>query len=376
MDLRTRFSQESWRAGVLGELLDPRRAKHFEALWRWRKHQAERNPWSEVPADIMRQWRPDHIPDEVREILHRLGPELTPRKVQEAIRYWLLTFDQPVRNATVRVGGGRALWVQLARGRPPSRPPSLEDVAGLLDGGMPRWATVIERYGLPVREEGWVVAESDVRQLLRIPWGDLQQIARWATLLHACEQAAVERCEVLRKVLPRLSLFTVRRVAVHFKPNPSGPVLLTETFELGEDEPVRPPHDPRRFNVELLPSAPGEILDVGFEVGLLPERDSDAALMGFARRAIARSLEEVLKTAQPKIRGGVHQHVGGWWPLVVVRRFLDRSQYARVCAAPDCSNLLPPHRKKYCSERCRWRHKKQEQRKLPKRVASSVHAQA
>lgn len=43
----------------------------------------------------------------------------------------------------------------------------------------------------------------------------------------------------------------------------------------------------------------------------------------------------------------------------------------QVCAADGCTNLVPPERSTYCSDRCMWRMQKQRHRSRKKRAAKT-----
>jgi hypothetical protein len=114
-------------------------------------------------------------------------------------------------------------------------------------------------------------------------------------------------------------------------------------------------------------------LEWPFDVGE-PEGEGDLQLVEFARDVIATALKEALERMEPHASGGRGPgisddwalYAGGWWPLVILQEFVHKSRYARLvkCASSDCSRIVPPSRRRWCSQRCKEREKKRRQRSL------------
>lgn len=99
-------------------------------------------------------------------------------------------------------------------------------------------------------------------------------------------------------------------------------------------------------------------------------------LLAFGRPIIAMAIEEAWKQFEPSFDSsnvrdsGIPQgwalYTWGWWPLVVLDRYLFRNlklpASPKTCASPTCSRPVPPNGRRYCSDRCRQREKKQRNR--------------
>lgn len=234
----------------------------------------------------------------------------------------------PIKPLEARSGRGGVLWVMLEPADPPDSFPSLEEVAQLQDGNPSRWSEFLTQFGLPERNQKFLITYNLEHglEIYRIPLGWLRDFARRSALLLAAEHA------VLRQGTDHLRN------------------LIKEVDE--------------RL------SGAGEFI---WEIPDLtwPEGNDDETLKRFGQEAIARSLEQALDRFEPSADSEGHAipeewglYTLGWWPMVLLDRYVYRSRHlpSKKCASPDCSNLMPPDRRRYCSERCRQREKKSRHR--------------
>lgn len=216
-----------------------------------------------------------------------------------------------IRTYQWRWGGGKALFVKIDPASPPSsHVPLLEEVADLRHADLRKWADFLNRHGIPGSSQEAPLQLKDGSIVVRVPLTDLREIASVAMRILTAEDAILRAAEAARR-------------------------------------------SSRRGHPRMeVPPAP---------------RRTDAA----ARRLIAQSLAEALRVLTPRTtqseRPGLTSEwqfmTPGWWPLAVLRELVQRERYGRLCAAPGCGRVVPPERKKYCSNRCYWREKQRRHRK-------------
>ncbi|HET8579891.1 MAG TPA: hypothetical protein VFL31_02750 [Nitrospiraceae bacterium] len=224
----------------------------------------------------------------------------------------------PIRPAQRTVLGVEALRrsvrVTIALGQPVGKVPILDDVVALRKANLKRWVAFIRQYGLPEYDRTHEERNRDpfASRTYRVTLEWLQEIARKAAFLQACEQAALGNPVALRAVRKE----------------------------------------------ERANASDGEEGRNYIRIALTE------ALADHVRPDEYLGIDDEEKSPHRGIRDDFALYVWGWWPLAILDRWVHRGRWqaVRPCAAGGCTNTLPPTRRAYCSETCRQREKKRRQR--------------
>jgi len=308
------FGRLPFRATVLGERLDPSRAHAVAEMWRYRIR----------PAGMWKQYHIDRykIP--------------RPKKLIE----WAAKADY-YEERIVRAGRGTALWVLIEPGEPYDDVPQLEEIATLEHAGLQQWAEVITRYGLPRREEDLMVINGQILE------SDDPLDPPHNPFFHA--GIVGEKCQLYRIRLDRLQ--KIGRDAIR---------LLDAVRDL--------------LGQQAKETNPGwaRISDPDPYWRL---KSAQHVTHGLLKSALGDLEPDMDWTEERGIPGSWGLYSFGWWPFVVLEELIHRSRYAPrvLCAARDCSELVPPDRltgrwvgkrqgAHFCSDRCMEREKKRRAR--------------
>jgi predicted nucleic acid-binding Zn ribbon protein len=324
--------QRVWRqTKVYGARLDPEHARAVAR--RWMGEHRKLPVWAQWPG----------------------GRFATDAEAQ-AILHWLLNrghaSERPVSLPQREAG----LWVGLVPGTPPNEVPTLETVAALANETLAQWASLLDHYGAPTRPYDLIVVHLSGMgyDYVRLSLDWLRgAIGRRAAFLLACEQAALGDARPLRRAL---------RLALKLE----GEVVLSEVWAAG----ALPHNDTDDALARLGRRAVARTVAEALARDLEPDQNIEPSEAGMARVLPFSGLTDVesdrdSSSAQPR---GIPEATGlyawGWWPLMVLDRWVHRARWVepRKCAAGDCTNLVPPDRRRFCSERCRQREKKRRQR--------------
>lgn len=287
---------------------------------RWRAVVVGEHPDLDRAENLEQVWRLRPVPRTGDDAPLPWGPDGEP---EDAAPRWRPSHEFGPYQET------RWLWVDLLPGQPSRGLPSMEEVADLDSASFEKWAEFVSRFGLPMLEPRFLVGRAWGVLRLRLPHSWLLTLAETAKFLLSAERALAGRAygELLREW---------HQVEDYGAP-------------CGDDAPAHgPPPDP---DTE-------ELLSFG--------RPSVAMSIEDAWRQLEPSFDPSTVNRGPGIPGEWALYAWGWWPLVVLDRYLFRSRRLpsspEICASPTCSQPVPPNRRSYCSDRCRQREKKQRNR--------------
>jgi hypothetical protein len=258
---------------------------------------------------------------------------------------WVAGLAEALSGRAVVPEGVWAVQERQQRLGPVDGPP-LDEIARWEGASPAHWAEVCQRWGLPCPPSPeWVLHEADDWRLMRIPLGALQDLAGKARELLWASDVTVGAHPPPPVHIPDV------RAAVRFAAT-WAPVLF--------------PTDPDRQGGYVAITAHSSAARAEAAGGTTRGEREQAVqnLLVAALRGSLQQAEPVVIRPPRGVPGHWQLRLEGWWPLAIIRWCMPRVHHPpALCAAEDCWAPVLPPRRKYCSERCRWRDKKQAQRR-------------